>query len=71
MKKTVTFSHGGGKDCFCYPDPVCPESLWDMAAMHSKDRFFMSKTHSSTERLLQLLCTKKHNIVGTGTETNN
>lgn len=70
VRKVATFSHSGGKDCFCYSNPVCPEPWWDVAATHSKDKVFMSKTHSSTERLLRLLCTKKHSIICTGTETN-
>ena len=70
VKKIATFSHGGGKSCFCHSNPVCPGPSWDMAPMHSKDRVFMSKTHSSTERLLQLFCTKNHSIIGTETETN-
>lgn len=70
VKKIATFSHSGGKDCFRHSNPACPGPSWDMPPMYDKDKVFTSKTHSSTERLLQLFCTKTHNIIGTGTEIN-
>lgn len=52
VKKLVTFAHGSMKNCFCYSTSARPGPPWDMALMPDKARVFMSKTHSSTEKVL-------------------